>query len=124
MKLPQRLSEEARHIQGMGLRQSVRAVVGFRIIVEGKTGFASGQVIDMTTLGCGLRLTRPLRHGQYLTLKTYSYDGTASVMICDLARVQWVNAERAGVAFLSMSRENKLRLPRLCSDRLIFTIEG
>ena len=108
MKLTQCLFEEACHIQGMGLRQSVRAVVGFRIIVEEKAGFASGQVIDMTTLGCGLRLMRPLKQGQCLTLKPYSNDGTASVMICDLARVQWVNAERAGVAFLSMSRENKL----------------
>jgi hypothetical protein len=123
MKFTQRLSEEARHIQG-GLRQSVRAVVGFRIIVEDKAGFASGQVIDMTTLGCGLRLTRPLRQGQCLTLKTYSNDEAASVMICNLARVQWANAERAGVAFLSMSRENKLQLSRLCSDRLIFTVEG
>lgn len=117
------LSEQDRHGQRMNQRRSVRAVVGFRIIVADKAGLASGQVIDMTTRGCGLRLTKPLRRDQYLTLKVYSDDGTASV-ICDLVRVQWVKAERAGVAFLSMSRENELRLPRLCSDRFIFAIEG
>ena len=113
------LSEQDRHVQRMNLRRYVREVVNLRMIAADKAGLANGQVIDMTTRGGGLRLTKPLKCGQYLTLKLYPDDGTASV-ICDLVQVQWVEKDRAGVAFLSMSLANELRLRRLCSDRLAF----
>ena len=113
------LSEQDRHVQRMNLRRYVREVVNLRMIAADKAGLASGQVIDMTTRGGGLRLTKPLKCGQYLTLKLYPDDGTASV-ICDLAQVQWGEKDRAGVAFLSMSLANELRLRRLCGDRLAF----
>lgn len=109
------LSEQDRQELREDLRRSVRAVVGFRIIVADKAGLANGQMTDMTTRGCGLRLTKPLKPGQYLTLMVYPGDGTAVVQ-CDLGRVQWVKGDRVGLAFLSMSRENELRLPRLCGD--------
>ena len=92
------------------------------MIVADKAGLARGQVIDIMIKGCGLRLTKPLTRGQYLTLKVYPNDGTASVQ-CDLVKVQWVEEERAGVAFLSMSRENELQLHRLCGNRLGFAVE-
>jgi hypothetical protein len=117
------LSEQDRHEQGMNLRQYVREVVTLRMIAADKAGLASGQVIDITIRGCGLRLTKPLTHGQYLTLKVYQNDGTASVQ-CDLVKVQWVGEERAGVTFLSMSRESELRLHRLCGVRFGFAGEG
>jgi hypothetical protein len=113
------LSEQNRHVQRMNLRRYVREVVNLPMIAADKAGLASGQVIDMTTRGCGLHLIKPLRPGQYLTLKLFPDDGTASV-ICDLVKVQWVEKDRAGVAFLSMSFANELRLRRLCSDRLAF----
>ena len=113
------LSEQDRHVQRMNLRRYVREVVNLRMIAADKAGLANGQVIDMTTRGCGLRLTKPLKRGQYLTLKLYPDDGTASV-ICDLAKVQWGEKDRAGVAFLSMSLANELRLHRLCNNRLAF----
>ena len=112
------LSEQERHVQQMNLRRYVREVVNFRMIAADKAGPASGQVIDITTRGCGLRLTKRLRRGQYLTLMVYPNDGTASVL-CDLAKVQWVKEDRAGVAFLRMSLENELRLRRLCNDQLV-----
>ena len=119
------LSEQNRHVQRMNLRQYVREVVNLPMIVADTTGpLASGQVIDMTIRGCGLRLTKPLTYGQYLTLKVYSDDETACV-ISSLVKVQWVEEHRAGVAFLSMSLENELRrLHRLCGDRLPFAVEG
>jgi hypothetical protein len=117
------LSEQGPHILGSDRRQSVRAMVDFHMIAADKAGLASGQVIDIMKRGCGLRLTKPLKRGQYLTLKVYPNDGTASVQ-CDLVKVQWVEAERAGVTFLSMTRENELRLHRLCSKRLGFGVEG
>ena len=113
------LSEQDRHVQRMNLRRYVREVMNLPMIAADKAGLANGQVIDMTTRGCGLRLTKPLKRGQYLTLKLYPDDGTASV-ICDLAQVQWGEKDRAGVAFLSMSLANELRLRRLCGDRLAF----
>jgi hypothetical protein len=112
------LSEQDRHAQWWDPRQDVRPVVDFRMIATDKAGLAaSGQVIDMTTRGCRLRLTKPLRRGQYLTLKVYPDNGTAAVE-CDLVQVQWVEEERAGVAFLCMSLENERQLHRLCGDRL------
>ena len=116
------LFEQEPHILGRDRRQSVRAGVDFRMIAADKAGLASGQVIDIMIRGCGLRLTKPLNRGQYLTLKVYPNDGTASVQ-CDLVKVQWVEEERAGVAFLSMSRESERRLHRLCGDRLGFAVE-
>ena len=53
------------------------------MIAGDKTGLASGQVMDITIRGCGLRLTKPLTRGQYLTLKMYPNDKTASVQ-CDV----------------------------------------
>jgi PilZ domain len=111
------LSEQDRHEQRRNLRLYVREVVNFHMIAADKVGLASGQVIDITIRGCGLRLTKPLTYGQYLTLKVYPNDETASVQ-CDLGKVQWVEEDRAGVAFLRMSLENELRLRRLCGDRL------
>ena len=112
------LSEKERHVQRMNLRRYVREMVNLRMIVADKAGLASGEVIDVTMRGCGLRLTKRLRRGQYLTLMVYPNDGTASVL-CDLVKVQWVKEDRAGVAFLRMSLENELRLRRLCNDRLV-----
>ncbi|HSL03415.1 MAG TPA: PilZ domain-containing protein [Nitrospiraceae bacterium] len=113
------LSEQEPRILWREQRRSVRALVGCRVIVADKVGLANGQVVDMTTRGCGLRLTKPLTRGQYLTLKVYPNDGTASVQ-CDLGMVQWVKEGRAGVVFLWMSRVNASRLHQLCGDRLGF----
>jgi len=103
-------------------QRSVRKAVTLCMMVADKAGLASGQVIDMTTRGCGLRLTKPLRRGQYLTLKVSPNDWTASVL-CDLVKVQWVEEDRAGVAFLSLSLENEHRLRQLCGHRLVFEFE-
>jgi hypothetical protein len=111
------LSEQDRHVQRINLRQYVREVGTLRMIAADKAGLASGQVIDMSIRGCGLRITKPLTRRQYLTLKVYPNDGTRSVQ-CDLVKVQWVEEDRAGVAFLRMSLENELRLRRLCGDQL------
>jgi hypothetical protein len=104
-------------------RRSVREGVALRIIVADKAGLANGQVIDMTTRGCGLRLTKPLTRGQYLTLTVYPSDGTPSVQ-CEVAQVQWVEESRAGVVFQWMLREHDRRLRQLWDDRLVFESEG
>jgi len=117
-------SERDRHQKQMNLRRYERGMVNLRMIAADKTGLlATGQVIDMSIRGCGLRLTKPFTRGQYLTLKVYSDDETAC-MICSPVKVQWVEEDRAGVAFLSMSLENELRqLHRLCGVPLTFAVE-
>jgi c-di-GMP-binding flagellar brake protein YcgR len=116
-----KLVEQDRRIQRMNLRRSAREVVSMRMIAADKAGPACGQVIDITTGGCGLRLTKrlakPLRRGQLLALKLYPNNGTAPVR-CDRVQVQWVEEERAGVTFLCMSLENERRLHQLCGDQL------
>ncbi len=119
MELKVHMLSEWEHLQRMNLRRYVREVVNFRMIAADKAGPASGQVIDITTKGCGLHLTKRLRHGQYLMLKVSPDNGTAAVE-CDIVQVQWVKEERAGVAFLRMSLENERRLHRLCGNRLAF----
>jgi PilZ domain-containing protein len=113
------LSGQSHHAQRMNLRRYMREVVNLRMIVADKTGLASGHVIDITLRGCGLRLTKPLTCGQCFILKVHPDNGTASVL-CDLVKLQWVEEDRAGVAFLRMSLENECRLRRLCGDRLAF----
>ena len=111
------LSEQDRHVRWWDPREYVRAVVDFHIIATDRAGHFSGQVIDITTRGCGLRLTEPLKRGQRLPLKVSLDDGTVAVE-CDLVQVQWVDEERAGVAFLAMSLENEHRLHQFCGDQL------
>lgn len=110
------LSEQKPQILWRESRRSVRVVVDFRIVVANKAGLASGQVIDMTARGCGFRLAKTLKPGQYLTLMMYSVGGPAALP-CDVGRVQWVEGDRAGLAFLSLSHENERRLHQLCSGR-------
>jgi hypothetical protein len=107
----------------MDLRRYVRKAVNLGIILADKGGLARGQVIDLTTRGCGLRIIPPLACGQCLTLKLYPGDGTSAV-ICDLVQVQWVKDGRAGLAFLSMSLENELRLHRLWDEYLLSKVEA
>jgi hypothetical protein len=103
-------------------RRSVRVGMALRLIVADKAGLASWQVIDMTTRGGGLRLTKPLPPRQYLPLKMYPNDGAASEQ-CDVAQMQWVEEDRAGVVFLWMLLEHDRRLQQLCGDRLVFGFE-
>lgn len=98
-------------------RQYMRAHADLPAIATDKAGFASGQVIDITVKGCGLRLTKPLRLGQHVMLMISPNNGTAAVQ-CDLAQVQWVREERAGVTFLRMSPENEHRLYQLWDNQL------
>jgi hypothetical protein len=89
------VSEQGQQEQRREPRRSVRAGNALRMIVADKAGLVCGQVIDITTRGCGLRLTKSLTPGQYLTLKMYPINGTTSVQ-CDLVKVQWVEEDRAG----------------------------
>ena len=95
-----------------GTRRSVRAdIVGDKAVLAGR------QVIDLTTKACGLRLMKPLIHGQHLTLKMYPIGGTA-FMQCDVVEVRWVEANRAGVVFLWMLLDHGRRLRQHCNNRL------
>ena len=114
--------EQDYFVPRMDLRRYVRKAVNLGIILADKRGLASGEVIDLTTRGCGLRLLLPLTCGQCITLKLYTGDGTSAV-ICDLVQVQWVKEGRAGLVFLSMSLENELRLHRLCDEYLLSKVE-
>ena len=118
--LPAR-SEQECHLHEINLRRDARKVVGLRTIVADKLGFASGEVTNISLGGCGLRLTKRLRRGQYITLMVYPNDRTAAVRI-DLAKVTWVKDEWARVEFLGVSPQNH-ELHRLCGDQLEFQLE-
>jgi c-di-GMP-binding flagellar brake protein YcgR len=95
-------------------RSDARKVVELPTIVADKFGLSQGEVTDISAGGCGLRLTKQLRPGQYITLLVYPNDRSQAVQI-DLARVKWVEAGGAGVEFLSVSPRNH-ELHRLCAE--------
>ena len=115
------LSEQECQLHAIDPRRDARKVVGLRAIVADKLGLASGEVTNISPGGCGLRLTKRLRRGQYITLIVYPNDRTAAVQI-DLAKVNWVEAEWAGVEFLGVSPQNH-ELHRLCGDQVEFSLE-
>jgi len=114
-------SEQESQLHAIDPRRDARQVVGLRAIVADKLGRASGEVTNISPGGCGLRLTKRLRRGQYITLRVYPNDRTAAVQI-DLAKVNWVEAEWAGVEFLGVSPQNH-ELHRLCGDQVEFSLE-
>ena len=95
------------------VRSEARTVVDLHTIVADKFGLAQGEVTNISAGGCGLRLTKHLRPGQYITLMVYPHDRSRAVLI-DLARVTWVETGAAGVQFLSLSPQNH-ELDRLCA---------
>jgi hypothetical protein len=113
------LSEQKAKLHEIMPRRDARKVVGLRVIILDKLGLASGEVTNISPGGCGLRLTKRLRRGQYISLMVYPNDRTAVVQI-DLAKVTWVAAEWAGVEFLGVSPQNH-ELRRLCGDQADFS---
>ena len=118
--LPVLLAQECQ-LHEVDLRRNAWKVVGLRTIVADKLGRASGEVTNISPGGCGLRLTKRLRRGQYITLMVYPNDRTAAVQI-DLARVKWVEGEWARVEFLDVSPQNH-ELHRLCGDQVEYPLE-
>jgi hypothetical protein len=112
------LSEQDYRLHEIDPHRDAWKVVGLRTIVADKLGLASGEVTNISPGGCGLRLTKRLRRGQYITLMVYPNDGTAAVQI-ELAKVKWVEAEWARVEFLCVSPQNH-ELHRLCGDQVEF----
>ena len=62
------LSEQKAKLHEIIPRRDARKTVGLRVIISDKLGLASGEVTDISPGGCGLRLTKRLRLGQYLSL--------------------------------------------------------
>jgi hypothetical protein len=112
------LSEQKANRHEIRPRRDARKVVGLRVIISDKRGLAGGEVANISAGGCGLRLTKHLRHGQYISLMVYPNDRTTAVQI-DLAKVAWVAGEWAGVEFLGVSPQNH-ELRRLCGDQANF----
>jgi hypothetical protein len=108
-------SEQECHLHARDLRRDARKMVGLRAIVADKLGLASGEITNISPGGCGLRLTKRLRCGQYITLLVYPNDRTAAIRI-DLARVNWAKAGLAGVEFLGVIPQNH-ELQRLCAEQ-------
>ena len=106
------LSEEDCPVHKMDPRLDARKAVSLRTIVADKAGLATAEVTNLSERGCGLRLAKSLTRRQYLTLKVYPNDGTVAVQI-DLAMVKWIEEDVAGVEFLSLTKENQLRLSAL-----------
>lgn len=114
-------SEQECQLHAIDPRRDARKVVGLRAVIADKLGLASGEITNISPGGCGLRLTKRLRRGQYITLMVYPNDRTAAVRI-DLARVNWVEGEWVGVEFLGVIPQNQ-ELHRLCGDQLEFRLE-
>jgi hypothetical protein len=111
--LPARSDQESQ-LHERDPRRDARKVVGLHAIIADKLGLASGEVTNISPGGCGLRFTKLLRRGQYITLMVYPNDWAAAIRI-DLAKVTWVKDEWAGVEFLGVSPQHH-DLHRLCGN--------
>lgn len=115
------LSAQDSQIREMDRRMDARKVVKFNTIVADDVGPARVQVTNISRKGCGLCLATLLRRDQYITLKVYLDEGPA--IHIDLGKVRWVEEERAGVEFLSLSQQHALGLYRLCAEQVEFPLE-
>jgi c-di-GMP-binding flagellar brake protein YcgR len=110
------LSAQDCQAREMDRRMDARKVVSLYTIVADNVGLARGQVTNISRRGCGLCRTKLLRRDQYITLKVYLDDGPAIQI--DLGKVRWVEEERAGVEFLSLSEQHSRGLYRLCAEQV------
>ena len=62
-----------------------------------------------------IRLDTPFFPAHHLTLKLYLHEGTTALQIT-LAEIRWVKREWAGVEFVSLPPEDKVKLQRLCRE--------
>lgn len=96
-------------------RRCARKVVRIPITVADQHRFANGVVTNLSEEGCELRLDTPFFPAHHLTLKLYLHDGTTALQIT-LAEIRWVKREWAGVEFVSLPPEDKVKLQRLCRE--------
>lgn len=96
-------------------RRSARKGVRIPITVADEHRFANGVVMNLSEEGCELRLDTPFFPAHHLTLKLYLHDGTTALQIT-LAEIRWVKKECAGVQFVSLPPEDKVKLQRLCRE--------
>lgn len=96
-------------------RRSARKGVRIPITVADEHRFANGVVTNLSEEGCELRLDTPFFPAHHLTLKLYLHEGTAALQIT-LAEIRWVKREWAGVEFVSLPPEDKVKLQRLCRE--------
>ena len=82
------LACQERQLHAIDPRRDARKMVRLHALIADTLGHASGEVTNMSPGGCGLRLTKRLRRGQYIRLMVYPNDQTAAVRI-DLAKVTW-----------------------------------
>jgi hypothetical protein len=95
-------------------RLEARTMVSVNTLVVDNTGLSRGLVTNISSRGCQLSLTKPLRHAQHITLKVCPDDGPAIEI--NKGSVRWVKDKEAGVEFLSMPQQHRLGLSRFCEQ--------
>lgn len=102
-------------VQVLDPRRCPRKIVRIPATVTDEHRFANGVVTNLSEEGCELRLDTPFFPARRLTLKLYLHEGTTALQIT-LAEIRWVTREWAGVEFVSLPPEDKVKLQRLCRE--------
>lgn len=92
-------------------RYSSRVPVECPIIFAGETVMGEGRVIDVSSPGCLMESSQPVRSGDYLRLKLFLPDGRSAISI-PLAVVRWVKNNQFGVEFIRTSEVDEFRIKR------------
>ncbi|HET8579677.1 MAG TPA: PilZ domain-containing protein [Nitrospiraceae bacterium] len=92
----------------MIVRQVPRFTVELAVLFNGDRG-GSGIVQDLSVNGCLIVSDTPVEPGDYLCLWLYIPHDSSPVVI-EGAEVRWSAEERFGVCFLTLQRDEQIRL--------------
>jgi DNA-binding response OmpR family regulator len=80
---------------------------------KGGVIIGDGEVVDLSTEGCALRIKMTVEQGDYLEVQLTLSDHEAPIPLAIvLAAVRWVHHPRCGLEFILMTPENQDRLRR------------
>ena len=89
-------------------RYSDRKKTTCKVTLSSGSRVGEGSVVDMTVPGCQLETGFPLEPGQSVQLRVH-LDKSRPMRI-DLGVVRWANNGKAGIEFIRMAHEDKIRL--------------
>jgi hypothetical protein len=95
----------------MSTRRTPRVTLRCPILIEGDDYFADGQLVDISSPGCGIETNHPLQPGEYVQLRMMTWVGIPHFTV-SLSKLRWVDHGRCGVEFLLMQDDEQARLKK------------
>ncbi len=98
----------------MELRQSLRFPLQCPVGLLANGRRVAGKMVNLSTSGCGVESIKSLQKGHQLSVLLHIPDGNPPMEI-DMAVVRWSRGQQFGLKFLTIQREQLVRLRRFVS---------